>query len=253
MIYKKLEGTTSTSFQIAKNGVEFTYDKDGNGGLKIYTPKTNALFELGASDLDAATRPNDIPTAQAIVTYINTAVLDLDLENVQETLNSLGEVIAAIGNDPNFFGNLVEILGTDYVDDGSLYMPTDIPDENNDGSGESGKDGLLDASTIDKTASVSKRLSILEQQKSGKRLSVLRSITQTSDDNANLTKRMFRDNHYMYVYEEVNQNGQTNYIQKKISLAELRKLRPGIYTGADGRDLEDKDYVFTEISGTGGN
>jgi hypothetical protein len=242
MIYKKLEGTTSRSFQIAKNGIEFSLL---NEGLHIYTPKTNAVFELGVDDLKLAGN-NDIPNSKAIVDYINNEVLDFG-DSINDALNSLGEVIDAIGNDPDFFTNLVEILGTDYVDNGVLAVPIDIPDLENDGSGDIGKDGLLDASTLEKTASVSKRLSILEKQKSGERLSLLRSFSQTSDDNANITNKNLRDNHYLYLYED--KTGQV--IQKKISIQEIRKLRPGIYTGAQDKDLESKDYIFTEI--TGGN
>jgi hypothetical protein len=218
---------------------------------KLYTYKDSTTTYRTVPVSEPSLVPeNGIPTAFQIRDYVSREVEKLvgeDFEFLNEALNSISELVAAIGNDPDFFSNLVEILGTDYVNNGSLYMPTDIPDENNDGSGVSGKDGLLDASTVDKTASVSKRLSILEKQKSGQRLSVLSSFNQTTDENSLLSSKNIRDNHLLYVYEK---NG-NNVIQKKISLAELRKLRPGIYTGKNDKDAEKNDYFFEEI--TGGN
>jgi hypothetical protein len=248
MIYKKLEGTTSTSFQIAKNGVEFTYDKDGTGGLKIYTPKTEALFELGASDLDAAARPNDIPTAQAIVTYINNEVLDLDLTTVQESLNSLGEVIAAIGNDPNFFGNLTNIIGDDYLTESGALSST-LPQTR-----DTNTNNLV-------SGTISRRLTLGEQNRIDKKF---RNSDGTSYNRLELTtdatipgtqiqtrslkpsiNRTYRNNKTTYVYDT------TAGTSNQMSLEDIRAMRPGVYTSNDGMvdvtEVNEKDYIFVHI------
>jgi hypothetical protein len=264
MIYKKLEGTTSRSFQIAKNGIEFSLL---NEGLHIYTPKTNAVFELGVDEIETIFNDGsyqvqnglDIPNAHAVVDYINQTVLDLNFDGVQEALNSLGEIIQAIGNDQSFFTNLItKVLGDDYYVDNAnpdgfpdLATPTNIADFTDIGETDVNGDPAVKIPAGE--ATISRRLSILEGHKGGKRLSALQNVTsslgkQRLDTTAGVTN-LQRDNHLLYVYEKTD-NGE--FIHKKISLKELRTLRPGVYTGSgndlNNVELEKQDYFFEEIT-----
>jgi hypothetical protein len=273
MIYSKLEGTTSKQFKLGKNGIQFQLRENDPNILEIATPD-GGLFVIGLSEVfneaGQVTQPNAIPTATQIKDYIADSIGDIiggdfsnlqtaiealedrvadiigdDYENLGVMLNSIKELAAAIGNDPNFFTNIVEIIGTGYVENGDLYMPTNIPDENNDGSELPGKDGFLDGSTTEKTASISKRLSILEEHRTGQKLSRLSIIQNTSAANADIINKDKRSKQMVYVYEETIDG---KVVQKKISLDELRKLRPGIYTGISGKDVENEDYVFEPMN-----
>jgi hypothetical protein len=253
MIYSKLEGTTSTKFKVGKNGIEFTYDKEGNQGLKIYTPKTNAIFELGVNDLEAAGN-NDIPTAQAIVKYINETVLNLDLTNVQASLDSLGEVILAIGNDPNFFGNLTDILGSDYVDDnGAFVKDSNFPYIVNTGANEPipVKGTISTRLTLGETTKVDRRMRNPDGSNYN-RLSTTSTNDISNDPNipilvtaATPVLRPTRKNKSSYIYDTV------TGASEQISLDDIRALRPGVYTSNNGYidldEVNEKDYIFVHI------
>jgi hypothetical protein len=246
MIYSKLEGTTSKQFKLGKNGIQFQLKTDDPNVLEIATPN-GGIFTIGLTDIyddDGIFNPdrgNAIPTALQIKSYVEKEVQNLIGEDIDAALDSLSELAAAIGNDPLFFSNLVNVLGEDYIDNGTLTMPTDIPDASNDGSGLPGKNGNLQNATI------SARLSILESMKSGDRLENLGSINNTINYYSGSNTSEDREDQIMYIYKKETGLSGISYVQKKISLKELRKLRPGVYTGAAGRDLEGEDYVFTEI------
>jgi hypothetical protein len=262
MIYSKLEGTTSKQFKVGKNGIQFQLNADNSNILEILTPN-GGMFTIGLADVyeydnvnNTASLPvannNAIPTAVQIKGYIEHEVeklLGSDFSELNELLNSLSELAAAIGNDPEFFSNIGRTFGLDYYDpiNNTRVMPSNIPDEDNDGSDVLGKDGLLDPNAVDLAdrPTVSKRLSILEEQKSGQRLSRLNLISNDTNRYADKTYKDERTKQMLYIYEETVDG---KVIQKKISLDELRKLRPGIYTGMNGKDMEDNDYVFEPLN-----
>jgi hypothetical protein len=200
---------------------------------------------------------NSLPTAVQITEYVSTEVEKLlgeDFEDLSEALNSVSELVNAIGGDAAFFSNLLtKILGDDYYtqSDGRLSIISldgEIPDYNNTGAVDSNGDPITGKNDKLDNATISKRLSILESQKSGKRLDALGSVNQTTTqyslrgiDDEN---KLFRDNHLMYIYEDLG-NGQV--VQKKISLSELKKLRPGVYTESSGKEILDNDYVFEAL------
>jgi len=90
MIYNKLEGTTSQSFSIGKNGVSIANE---NGQLKVIVPVVggNDFYEfiIGVDELEVDSK--DIPSAEAIIAYIQETIgsvlegnyLDLSLEDEQ--------------------------------------------------------------------------------------------------------------------------------------------------------------------------
>jgi hypothetical protein len=112
MIYNKLEGTTSKSFKLGKNGV--IVESLDSGGLKIVTKDYE--FILGTDEVEGLLGDNDqrtrtIASWQVVENYIITKLEDVvgDLTGVAEALQQISGIAAAIDNDPNFFNNILRL------------------------------------------------------------------------------------------------------------------------------------------------
>jgi hypothetical protein len=90
MIYNKLQGTTSTEFQIGKNGVSIANEA---GLLKVIVPIINSndsyQFLIGVDEITPGSK--NIPSGEAIIQFIEEEIgtilegsyLDLSTENIQ--------------------------------------------------------------------------------------------------------------------------------------------------------------------------
>jgi hypothetical protein len=254
MIYSKLEGTTSKQFKLGKNGIQFQLRENDSNVLEIATPD-GGLFVIGLSEVfneaGQVTQPNAIPTAFQIRDYVSNEVEKLvgeDFDQLSEALNSISELVAAIGNDPNFFGNLTNIIGSDYLTSGGA-LSSSIPN-------------VRDTSTNTLVpGTVSRRLTLGENNRVDKkfrnpdgtsytRLSLTSSSTipgtniQTVALKPEINKT-YRNNKTTYVYDAVTEQS------SQVSLDEIRAMRPGVYTSNDGlidvSEVNEKDYIFVHI------
>jgi len=115
MIYNKLDGTTSKSFKLGKNGI--TFESLSDGTLKIYTEsyefilgndEVEGLYENGAE--------RKIASWQVVQSYIAeqlesvTGDVSGELEDLLEQINGIA---AALDNDPDFYLHVLRLQDTD--------------------------------------------------------------------------------------------------------------------------------------------
>jgi hypothetical protein len=111
MIYNKLEGTSSKSFSLGKNGV--TIETTQAGELRILT--SGYEFILGKDEVESVLgEENNIRTIaswQVIQQYVVEQVEGIvgDLDGVEEALQQISGIAAAIDNDSNFFNNVLRL------------------------------------------------------------------------------------------------------------------------------------------------
>jgi hypothetical protein len=113
MIYNKLEGTTSKSFKLGKNGV--IVESLDSGELKIIT--NDYEFILGSDEVEGLLGDNDqrtIASWQVIQQYVIEEVQGIvgDLTGVEEALQQISGLAAAIDNDPDFYLHVLRLQDT---------------------------------------------------------------------------------------------------------------------------------------------
>jgi hypothetical protein len=113
MIYNKLEGTTSKSFKLGKNGV--IVESLDSGELKIVTKDYE--FILGTDEVEGLLENGNqrtIASWQVVENYIITELEGVvgDLTGVEEALQQISGIAAAIDNDPDFYLHVLRLQDT---------------------------------------------------------------------------------------------------------------------------------------------
>jgi hypothetical protein len=113
MIYNKLEGTTSKSFKLGKNGV--IVESLDSGELKIVTKDYE--FILGTDEVEGLLENGNqrtIASWQVVENYIITELENVvgDLTGVEEALQQISGVAGAIDNDPDFYLHVLRLQDT---------------------------------------------------------------------------------------------------------------------------------------------
>jgi hypothetical protein len=113
MIYNKLEGTTSKSFKLGKNGV--IVESLDSGELKIVTKDYE--FILGSDEVEGLLENGNqrtIASWQVVENYITTELENVvgDLTGVEEALQQISGIAGAINNDPDFYLHVLRLQDT---------------------------------------------------------------------------------------------------------------------------------------------
>jgi hypothetical protein len=114
MIYNKLQGTTSKSFILGKNGV--LIETLETGELQIVTK--DYQFILGKEEVEGLFENGSertIASFEVIQNYITEQVEGItgDVEGVDELLQQISGIAAAIDNDPNFYQHVLRLQDKD--------------------------------------------------------------------------------------------------------------------------------------------
>lgn len=110
MFYNKLQGTTSSSFRLGKNGVNIETLQGGE--LRIVTKDYE--FLLGKSEVEGlfeGTGPRTVASWQVVENYIIEELEEVvgDLTGIDEALQQISGLAAAIDNDPDFYNNVLRL------------------------------------------------------------------------------------------------------------------------------------------------
>jgi hypothetical protein len=115
MIYNKLDGTTSKSFKLGKNGV--TIESMETGELKIYT--RDYVFILGKEEVESLYEgegtERTIASYESVQQYIADELANVtgDMTDVDEALQQIAGLATAIDNDPDFYLNVLRLNDKD--------------------------------------------------------------------------------------------------------------------------------------------
>jgi hypothetical protein len=114
MFYNKLQGTTSSSFRLGKNGVNIETLQGGE--LRIVTKDYE--FVLGKSEVEELFEgegPRSIASWQVVENYIVNEIQGIvgDVTGVEEALQQISGIAAALDNDPDFYLHVLRLQDVD--------------------------------------------------------------------------------------------------------------------------------------------